>query len=328
MTTENTSSLRRWRVGSPIRDVAGRTSSEPATGGAGTVMSVDGVDLHVRVDGPVQGRALLMLHGFGASTAWFDQLVARLPEYRIIRIDLLGHGGSARPASGYDPDNQGRLYARLLSELDLNGVTVVGHSMGSIFGVATAEHSTRVTRLVLMGEGPDTSTGTLPPGEWVIHTQWIGPILQQHGPVFVTRSVVRRAFAAGFDMATAFTNPSQGLDDARSLNHPAFTQSMKQRQVWTRRLGLDARLANLALPALVIFGREDRFYNVDASLARYRAVRTITTTVLEHVGHSPMIEAPDRVADLIRTFLSTGETLPGIQPETADSERRSDDLRP
>jgi pimeloyl-ACP methyl ester carboxylesterase len=311
VTTKNTTSPGWWRVGSLIGGLTGRTGAEPATGGAGTVMSVDGVDLHVRADGPVDGPALLMLHGFGASTAWFDQVVARLPEYRIIRVDLLGHGGSARPTSGYDPDSQGRLYARLLSELDLNDVTVVGHSMGSIFGVATAERSTRITRLVLMGEGPDTSTGTLPPGEWVIHTRWIGPMVQQHGPAFVTNRVVRRAFARGFDMATAFANPSQGLDDARSLNHPAFTQSMRRRQAWTSRLGLDARLDNLALPALVILGREDRFYNVDASLARYRAVRTITTTVLEHVGHTPMIEAPDRVADLIREFHFTGEKLPG-----------------
>lgn len=322
MTTKNTSSPGRWRVGSPIRHLAGRTSAEPATGGAGTVMSVDGVDLHVRADGPPDGHALLMLHGFGASTAWFDQVVARLPECRIIRVDLLGHGGSARPTSGYDPDSQGRLYARLLCELDLNDVTVVGHSMGSLFGVATAEYSTRITRLVLIGEGPDTSTGTLPPGEWVIHTPWIGPILQQHGPVFVTNRVVRRAFAPGFDMATAFTNPSQGLHDARSLNHPAFTQSMKQRKAWTKRLGLDARLDKLALPALVIFGRADRFYNVDASLVRYRAVRTITTTVLEQVGHTPMIEAPDRVADLIREFLSTGDKLPAIPPETADPTKK------
>ncbi len=310
MTSMNTSSLGRRPRGS-MRALTGRTSAEPATGGAGTVISVDGIDLHVRTDGPVEGPALLMLHGFGASTAWFDQLVARLPECRTIRVDLLGHGGSARPTTGYDPDSQGRLYARLLGALNLNEVTVVGHSMGSLFGVATAEHSTRITRLVLIGEGPDTSTGTLPPGEWMIHIPWIGPILQHHGPAFVTNRVVRRAFAPGFDMATAFTDPRQGLDDARSLNHPAFTQSIKRRQAWTGRLGLDARLDHLALPALVVFGREDRFYNVDAALTRYRAVPTITTAVLEHVGHTPMIEAPDHVADLIREFLPAGDKAAG-----------------
>lgn len=311
MTAKNISSPRQWRAGTRTGPLTGRTSAEPATGGAGTVMSVDGIDLHVRADGPVDGPTLLMLHGFGASTAWFDQLVARLPEYRIIRVDLLGHGGSARPTSGYDPDSQGRLYARLLSDLDLNDITVIGHSMGSLFGVATAEHSTRITRLVLMGEGPDTSTGTLPPGEWMIHTRWIGPIMLQLGPAFVTKRVVRRAFAPTFDMSAAFANPSQGLDDARCLSHSAFTESMRRRKAWTDQLGLDARLDKLAFPALVIFGREDRFYNVDAALARYRAVRTITTTVLEHVGHTPMIEAPDRIAELIREFLSTGEESHG-----------------
>jgi pimeloyl-ACP methyl ester carboxylesterase len=244
--------------------------------------------------------------------------VARLPEYRIIRVDLLGHGGTARPTSGYDPNSQGRLYAGLLTDLDLHDVTVVGHSMGSLLGVATAECSTRVGRLVLMGEGPDTSTGTLPPGEWLIHTRWVGPVLLQHGPAFVTKRMVRRAFATGFDMATAFANPGQGFTDARSLNHPAFTESLRRRQAWTSERGLDARLDKLALPALVILGREDRFYNVDASLARYRAVRTITTTVLEQVGHSPMIEAPDQVADLICEFLSVSNRQPETPTSAAD----------
>lgn len=306
---------------SPIRSWAGRlgrTAAEPATGGAGTVVAIDGVELHVRVDGPVDGPALLMLHGFGASTSWFDQLVARLPEYRIIRVDLLGHGGSARPTSGYDPESQGHLYAGLLADLDVHDVTVVGHSMGSLFGVATAERSARIRRLVLMGEGPDTITGTLPPGEWVIHTPWIGPLLRQYGPAFVTRRMVRRAFASSFDMAIAFANPRQGFNDARSLNHPAFTESLRRRQAWTSERGLDARLDELALPALVILGREDRFYNVEASLARYRAVRTITTTVLEHVGHTPMIETPDRVADLIREFLRIGNKQPGAPAGAAE----------
>lgn len=282
----------------------GRTAAEPATGGSGTLMRVQGVDLHVRLEGPPDAPALLMLHGFGASMAWFDQLVARLPEHRILRVDLLGHGGSARPASGYDPDRQGQLYAGLLAELGLSDVTVVGHSMGSLFGVATAEHSALVSRLVLMGEGPDTSTGTLPAGEWLIHTRRVGPLLQHHGPAFVTKRVVRRAFARNFDMTAAFASPDQGLNDARSLNHPAFTQSIKQRKVWTDQLGLDERVARLAVPALVVLGREDRFYKVSESLARYRAVPTITTVALDDVGHSPMIEAPDRVADLIKEFLT------------------------
>lgn len=321
MTTEKASSPGGRRVGSLIGDLAGRTSAEPARGGVGAVMNVDGIDLHVREDGPVDGPALLMLHGFGASMAWFDLAVAGLPQCRIIRVDLLGHGGSSRPISGYDPDSQGRLYARLLTELDAHDVTVVGHSMGSIFGVATAEHCTRVTRLVLIGEGPDTGTATLPHGEWLIHTPWVGPLVHRHAPAFLTARMVRRAFAPGFDLATAFAEPRQGLDDARSLSHPAFTQSMRHRKAWTSRRGLDVRLNALALPTLVIFGREDRYFNVDASLVRYRAVRTITTTVLKDIGHTPMIEAPSRVAGLIRQFISDpGKSSdPGIPTEAEDS---------
>lgn len=321
MITEKASSPGRWRAGNLVGELAGRTGAEPARGGAGAVMNVDGIDLHVREDGPVDGPVLLMLHGFGASTAWFDLAVAGLPECRIIRVDLLGHGGSSRPISGYDPDSQGRLYARLLTELDAHDVTVIGHSMGSIFGVATAEHCTRVTRLVLIGEGPDTTTATLPPGEWLIHAPWVGPLVHRHAPEILTSHMVRRAFAPGFDLTTAFAEPRQGLDDARSLSHPAFTQSMRHRKAWTGRRGLDVRLNALALPTLVVFGREDRYFNVDASLVRYRAVRTITTRVLNAVGHTPMIEAPGRVAGLIRQFISDPDSRsgPGIPAEVEDS---------
>ncbi len=54
----------------------------------------------------------------------------------MIRIDLLGFGGSEKPKSGYSMEDQGRLVALALGRLQVQGAVVVGHSMG--FDVATA----------------------------------------------------------------------------------------------------------------------------------------------------------------------------------------------
>ena len=55
-----------------------------------------------------------IVHGLGASTHWWDPVVPMLAKsYRVIRIDLLGHGRSAKPAGGgYAIPEQGRVVAR------------------------------------------------------------------------------------------------------------------------------------------------------------------------------------------------------------------------
>ena len=82
--------------------------------------------------------------------------------HRVIRIDLLGFGGSEKPKSDYSMEEQGRLVALALGRLGVQGAVVVGHSMG--FDVATAlaaESSELVDRLVAIDDAPDKSYGDL-----------------------------------------------------------------------------------------------------------------------------------------------------------------------
>src|SRR5260370_16298321 len=62
---------------------------------------LDDGDMHVVADGKPAAPALLLIHGTGASTAWWDPVVPRLAgAYRVIRGDLLGHRGASSPAGG------------------------------------------------------------------------------------------------------------------------------------------------------------------------------------------------------------------------------------
>lgn len=99
------------------------------------------VRLHVEDSGGT-GRAVVLIHGWPLSAmAWEDQ-VGPLQDagYRVIAYDRRGFGRSEKPASGYDYDTLTDDMARIIKELDLNDVTLVGFSMG---GGEVARYITR-----------------------------------------------------------------------------------------------------------------------------------------------------------------------------------------
>ncbi len=101
------------------------------------------------------GPPLLLIHGIGdSSSTWLPVMDAFARDYTVIAPDLLGHGLSDKPRA----DDSVAAYANgmrdLLSVLDVDSVTVVGHSLGG--GVAAQFAYTfpqRCERLVLVGMG-------------------------------------------------------------------------------------------------------------------------------------------------------------------------------
>ena len=66
--------------------------------GAEVTLSLDDGEIYIRQDGPRDAPALLLIHGNASSARWWDELVPMLAgSHRVIRIDLLGHGRSAKP---------------------------------------------------------------------------------------------------------------------------------------------------------------------------------------------------------------------------------------
>ena len=73
-------------------------------------------------------------------------------EHRVVRIDLIGHGGSEKPQSGYEIDSQAAAAAEALNSLGVQGATVVGHSLGGSVATSLAEQASElVDRIVLIG---------------------------------------------------------------------------------------------------------------------------------------------------------------------------------
>ncbi len=122
----------------------------------------DGLRCHVRLAGR-DGPAAVLLHGFGGSSdAWGEELVAHAAaRCRVIAVDLIGHGQSARPhlPERYDVRSLVDDLIELLDVLDIGAPTWIGYSMGGRLALAAAAlRPDRVGSLVLEGASPGLET--------------------------------------------------------------------------------------------------------------------------------------------------------------------------
>jgi pimeloyl-ACP methyl ester carboxylesterase len=111
------------------------------------------------VDGG-SGPVVVLLHGWGGEVASFAPVLPRLAaRFRVVALDLPGHGGTPVPPQPWGAVDYGDFVAAFLRALALPPATVVGHSHGGRTGVAlAARHPTLVQKLVLVD-----SAGLVPP---------------------------------------------------------------------------------------------------------------------------------------------------------------------
>src|SRR5262245_46719787 len=93
---------------------------------------VGDVDLHVALDGPPDGPAVLLLHGWPHTWLSWRRVVPLLDGYRLVMPDLRGLGGSSVPSGEYDKLTVAGDVAALPDALGLGDVVVVGHDWGGV----------------------------------------------------------------------------------------------------------------------------------------------------------------------------------------------------
>ena len=96
-----------------------------------TVPTPDGGELHLIERG--EGRPLVLLHGITLrADVWAPQFHQLADRYRVIAVDLRGHGTSTAGTDGYGLPRLATDLATVLETLDLRDAVFVGHSMGGM----------------------------------------------------------------------------------------------------------------------------------------------------------------------------------------------------
>jgi pimeloyl-ACP methyl ester carboxylesterase len=284
--------------------IVDRTTRAAAPRNGGRLVDAGLLQANVRIQGA--GPAIVLIHGFGAALDWWDSVTPTLAtDHRVVSVDLIGHGGTTAPISDYAIERQAALVAEILDKLEINQAIIIGHSMGGDVATAFVEaHPDRVDRLVLIS-CPPAATERYNVVTALYLTPVVGELLSHFRNNQAVRWGLGQAFAPGFSV------PGNFLDDVRQVPYAAFRAAHNESMAFRRAKAIDSRLAAIRpVPqVLVIIGSLDALVPPD-TVERFRQIPGARVVTLADVGHSPMVEAPERTLELIRSFLSNAHDQP------------------
>ena len=115
-------------------------------------INVDGIELQVR-EYEREGDAIIFMHFGGANLMVWQSVVPHFQdEYRLVLVDLRGHGKSDKPQTGYHIDEMARDVIGVMAHLGIERAHVVGSSLGAEVGLSmAANYPDRVISLVCEG---------------------------------------------------------------------------------------------------------------------------------------------------------------------------------
>jgi pyruvate dehydrogenase E2 component (dihydrolipoamide acetyltransferase) len=249
---------------------------------------------------------VLLLHGLGHWTdaAW-GRLVPRLdPALRYVAFDLPGFGASEKPAAAYDLLFFRRVTEDAVAAYGLDRVALVGHSLGGMIAADYASaHPSRVTHLALIAPAGFSRTPRF------LLFALAGALAQRLFVPRPSRRFVARVLERGVVDATV-------LDPAHVERAYELTQEPALRRAYAgvyggalrtivNRRALHGGFARYTGPVFCAWGAQDRYIGIGALRNVQRVYPYLTTLVLEHSAHLPMIEEPDILGAALRAFLAS-----------------------
>jgi pimeloyl-ACP methyl ester carboxylesterase len=278
----------------------GETEGAEITEADGRIFKLADGDLQVVEHGPRSGSPIVLIHCFSCAMNWWDGMVPLLDrDHRVITVDLLGHGGSEKPGSGYTPPNQAKVVGEALDRLGVRDATVVGHSLGGSVGVALTEQDPElVARLAIVDMPPDDTYGDLGFIAGLAFEPVIGPALWRIKPDFSVRDGLEVAFSPGYDVPDAF------VEDVKRLTYTAYDDSPSGNRDFLNEESLDQRMQTTGKPLMVLMGAEEQIVDDPQRALRQYANGDpgAQTHLIAGAGHSPNVERPALTAKLVRRF--------------------------
>lgn len=262
------------------------------------------------------GRPVILIHGLTASRRHFKKQVPVLRRnYRVIACDLRGHGDSDRPKDGLTLQRLAKDIRELIAHLDLRDATLVGWSLGGhvIFEYVKQFQCEKLHKVVIIDMAPkimksnDWAYGLLDHEENLFLMSVMGENWERYCAVLVPRLFNRAHVEPGVNIFTAADFPWK--DDLAWLYEEARRNTPHVILfLWISMMMQDYRpqLAEIAVPCLLVWGRESNYYGEDnyvymkAALVRSPEVSVVP---FEGCGHALHIQDPERFNQALIAFI-------------------------
>ncbi len=254
------------------------------------VVQNNGVTLHVRDEGPRDGRVIMFSNSLGTDLRVWDPLLNELAtDLRVVRYDKRGHGLSDCPTGPYTMDSLVDDALCIVDALVLEDITFVGLSVGGLIGQGVAaKRPGLVSALVLMDTAAKIGTGDM----WAARIAAVRSAgLQSHA-----ESIMDRWFAEPMRSDAARLSP---------------WQNMLVRTPLDGYLGVCAAIADadmrvssaaLTIPIMALVGEFDGATTPDV-VKQTAQLCQAEFHIIENAGHLPCVEQAASTATHIKSFL-------------------------
>jgi pimeloyl-ACP methyl ester carboxylesterase len=247
--------------------------------------------------GDPKGPPVVLIHGYTDNARDWVPLIPYLSKhYRLIVVDIRGHGRSDKPECCYARIDFAYDIKLLLDALHIAKADIVGHSLGSMITQVLAEQwPDRVRKVILISSTGGPRPGSRPekpefdfaaeirklqepidPDSPFMVAWWDSP--KPVNPEFIRR---QRRDAANIPLAVWLAVLDQGANPA----------------------DIQRNLPKLKAPALLIWGSDDPIMEEEVRQTLREALPSATVKVFEGLGHNPFWEEPQAVAVVINEFL-------------------------
>jgi len=252
------------------------------------------------------GDPILAIHGLGASIYSWRKLKGRLPDHKLILIDLKGHGESPKPRDkNYSIPVQAELVIQFIREQDLKNLTLMGNSYGGAVSLLVAirlckEDPGRLAKLILIDSGGYNQD--LPWHLKLIRTPGLGWLaLHFVPPSMNTLTVLLYSYCrkrrATWNQCKAYAKPissSGGRQALLQVAKQAVPENLEE---------LTTQYPTICVPTLIVWGRDDKVIPLGIGEMLDQAIPDTRLVIIEQAGHVPQEEKPEETIAAVLKFL-------------------------
>jgi 3-oxoadipate enol-lactonase len=248
------------------------------------------VEVHYVADGPEDAPPVVLAGSLGSTLAmWEPQVAALARDFRVIRYDHRGHGGSPCPSGRYTLEDLAGDAVALFDRLELDRASFCGLSLGGMVGMWLGAHAPqRIDRLALCCTSPYYG-----PAMWDERAA----LVRDEGTAAVADATIERWFTPEFADKDRF---HRMLVETSSDGYAGCCDAIG---------GMDLRadLPSIIAPTLVIAGEDDPATPPEVNRAIADAIPGAHYEVVGPARHLANVEQADKVNELLRDHFARGE---------------------
>lgn len=235
------------------------------------------------------GKVILLLHGWGANLSTFDSMTSALAkEYRVIRLDFPGFGGSPQPSADWDIGDYARMIADFLKKKDIKDIhAIIAHSFGGRVTIKlTGTGALETGRIVLIGSGGIRHSSSPRQQAYKAVAKTGGAIMKLPGLRKIRGKMKRQLY-----------------EKAGAMD---YFEAGDMKNIFLRVIDEDMRetAARISIPTLLIWGENDDETPVSDGKIFHDRIEGSEMIVIPAAGHFTYLDDPATVMALTKKFLA------------------------